>query len=339
MIMKSNLLLVSNMYPDADNPTHGIFVKDIYESFNQQHYDKYKCVLYKQSDKYISKILAYLIFQVKILLKLISVRFDYVYCHYVSHVLFIPVFLKYIGFKFKLIGHVHGSDVHCKPDIVFRLLNYCDIIVVPSEAYRLYLLDRIDYHHKIVVSPSGGIKDNCFTQYKKFKCNTVGFVGRLVSVKRPDRFKKFILHSTNNKLPFNFKVFGSGKLEEIFLNTNLPVEVYPPVHRDELPQVFTEMGFILITSDRESLCLVALEAMANGVVVIANNCGGVSDYIVDGVNGFIVDMSLDNWELQVALILNIDECEYIKISKAAFNTSILYKSSDVSKRLISNVFS
>lgn len=336
--MKHKLLLVSNMYPNAEYPTHGIFVKDIFDSFDDANYTKYKCILHKQSNNHVCKFFSYLFFQIRILIKIILFRPDYVYCHFVSHVLFVPVFFKMVGFNFKLVGHVHGSDVHRKSHLVFKLLNYCDAIVVPSKSYRAYLSNNDIETKKIFVSPSGGVRDSCYTAPRICKSNNIGFVGRLVQVKRPDRFKSFMQYSTDNRLPFNFIVFGSGELISIFQNSHLSFDIYPPVHRDNLPFVFKNMDFILITSDRESLCLVAIEAMANGVIVIANSCGGVSDYIVSGVNGFIVDMSLDNWEEQVASIVNIDFYLYKKISAAGFNTALSYKNSDVSQRLINNVF-
>jgi glycosyltransferase involved in cell wall biosynthesis len=51
---------------------------------------------------------------------------------------------------------------------------------------------------------------------------------------------------------------------------------------------FSDVDIFVLSSFVEGLPLTALEAMASGAVAIAPNVGGVSEIIIDGVNGFLL---------------------------------------------------
>ena len=47
---------------------------------------------------------------------------------------------------------------------------------------------------------------------------------------------------------------------------------------------------MLITSYQEGLGIIGLEAMAHGAAVVSTRCGGPADYVIDGQNGFLVNI-------------------------------------------------
>ena len=59
----------------------------------------------------------------------------------------------------------------------------------------------------------------------------------------------------------------------------------------ELKNYYNSASLMLITSYQEGLGIVGLEALSNGVPVVATNCGGTSDFVVNGKNGFLVDVN------------------------------------------------
>lgn len=62
-------------------------------------------------------------------------------------------------------------------------------------------------------------------------------------------------------------------------------------HLDELQSVLPVADVLLLPSLHESFGLVALEAMACGVVPVVTDRGGAGEFIQDGINGFLRDPS------------------------------------------------
>ncbi len=60
-------------------------------------------------------------------------------------------------------------------------------------------------------------------------------------------------------------------------------------HVDDLAEVLPAADMLLLPSLHESFGLVALEAMACGVVPVVTDRGGAADFILDGSNGFLRD--------------------------------------------------
>jgi len=60
-------------------------------------------------------------------------------------------------------------------------------------------------------------------------------------------------------------------------------------HVDDLAEILPAADVLLLPSLHESFGLVALEAMACGVVPVVTDRGGAADFIQDGVNGFLRD--------------------------------------------------
>ncbi|MDV5171942.1 glycosyltransferase family 4 protein [Photobacterium rosenbergii] len=93
----------------------------------------------------------------------------------------------------------------------------------------------------------------------------VGFVGRLSHEKAIDRFA-----SLCQQLPsMDFHVFGDG--EQASLLDNAPLNWHGFV--SSMAPYWHQLDVLLITSRAEGMPMAALEAMANGVVVIATDVG------------------------------------------------------------------
>jgi len=61
-----------------------------------------------------------------------------------------------------------------------------------------------------------------------------------------------------------------------------------PVHDDELPRYYAACDLFVLPSYHEGFSLVSAEALASGKPVIATRCGGVTDIVRDGYDGFLV---------------------------------------------------
>ena len=58
--------------------------------------------------------------------------------------------------------------------------------------------------------------------------------------------------------------------------------------RKALEGMYKQSHLLILTSEREGMPLVIMEAMAHGVVPIATDVGGISAHVEDGTNGFLV---------------------------------------------------
>lgn len=104
---------------------------------------------------------------------------------------------------------------------------------------------------------------------------------------------------------FLFMIVGYGpeeqKLKDLIKNKNLGKYVKIIPDSKNAKEYLVAGNIFLLTSNREGMPIVVLEAMHNGLPVIATDVGGVSDIVQDNKNGFLV--KLDDINAMVDKIL------------------------------------
>lgn len=63
---------------------------------------------------------------------------------------------------------------------------------------------------------------------------------------------------------------------------------------DDLNTLYAKASVLLITSYQEGLGIVGLEALFHGVPVVATDCGGTRDYVINDVTGYLVPINDDD---------------------------------------------
>jgi glycosyltransferase involved in cell wall biosynthesis len=124
--------------------------------------------------------------------------------------------------------------------------------------------------------------------------NKILFVGRLVEEKNVNILLE-AMHSLIQKYP-KLKLFivGDGpercQLEALCkeLSIEHAVEFIGAINHNQLPEIYSSSTIAVMTSKREGLGLVAIEAMGCGCVVIAPSLPAMEDIIENGVNGVLV---------------------------------------------------
>lgn len=91
------------------------------------------------------------------------------------------------------------------------------------------------------------------------------------------------------------------------------------LEQDQLRQFYEVADLMLITSYQEGLGIIGLEAMSYGIPVVSTDCGGTKDYVINGKNGFLVNIDDDKDMAEKALqILSLSSL-YSYFSSYALN--------------------
>lgn len=110
----------------------------------------------------------------------------------------------------------------------------------------------------------------------------VGWVGRFASIKAPD----LLLDSAIECAPelAHFVMVGDGELrsscESTIRNRNLSSRVMIVGWRRDLPNIYSDLDLVVLTSHNEGTPVALLEAMASSRPFIATDAGGIRDLMI-----------------------------------------------------------
>jgi glycosyltransferase involved in cell wall biosynthesis len=97
------------------------------------------------------------------------------------------------------------------------------------------------------------------------------------------------------KINFTLEIIGDGEkknnLETFIKKRDLYEKVILPgwLPREKLIQSLYSADIFMSTSKREAQGVAIIEALSCGVPVISTDVGGVSDVLIDGFNGYLVE--------------------------------------------------
>lgn len=113
-------------------------------------------------------------------------------------------------------------------------------------------------------------------------------------------------------------IVGKGQQEEFYkakINEyNLKDNIHMLGYREDIPQLLKVSDVLVSLSYREGLPVNVMEAMASGIPVVATDCRGNRDLILNGQNGYIVktDDTVSLEEKILFLAENEKKCEQFK---------------------------
>jgi len=91
--------------------------------------------------------------------------------------------------------------------------------------------------------------------------------------------------------------------------------------REGLRGFYRSLDLFVLTSRQEGLAIVAIEAMACGVPVVATDCGGPADYVVPGENGILTGFAVSEVADAISRIAGTPELRR-KMSQTARKTAV-----------------
>jgi len=279
------------MYPTKESPSAGVFIKNMTDQLSQSEKIDIHLWKLKSGNKYLAYIHFYFLF----IFKLVIVRPDMAYCHFISHTGGLGWLAKKV-LGCKLVLNCHGSDImnslkhkgkRFKLNSIF--LSYADMVITPSAFLKSVVVKNFAISKsKFFISPSGGVKvalnKECENIVKPLR---LGFVGRLIPMKGIDIIVDALYDSEN----IDLFVAGGGDFNYISdkLSGRVKLNYFGEIPQSELNNVYENIDILLFpTRFEESLGLTPLEAMAHSVPVIGSDSGAVGEYIQHGKNGYLI---------------------------------------------------
>jgi glycosyltransferase involved in cell wall biosynthesis len=181
------------------------------------------------------------------------------------------------------------------------LSKLCDaVIVVSREEYR-HALDLGISPAKLCVIPNGIALDRTSQAFGREELRKnwgilagevcIGFVGRLVPQKSPETMlRSFSALPEVSRTQAKLVMIGDGALagacRRLAAQLGIEARVVWLGERDA-KMLMHAFDLFALTSDAEGHPIVALEALARGLPVVATAVGGIADTIHHGVNGFV----------------------------------------------------
>lgn len=340
------ILVVSNMYPNNKYPAYGIFVKRFCDQLSVCHVEHEKSVMYKANNK-LHKLFNYGQFFIRTMFMCVTKSYDYIYIHYGS-ISSIPVIWASKLKSMNIIVNVHGSDVIPINAKQIKLekntkksIAVAEKVIVPSEYFKEEVSKKYaEARNKISIYPSGGVDVTVFLPieksekiklYRKYELEEhiihMGYCGRITQAKGIDTLIKAIELVDKKEEHIKFIIVGNGEydeqLKQLIIDKNLAKRILrlPILNQKELIEIYQILDiFLFPTESKESLGLVAIEAMACGTPVITTDYAAPSYYVKNGCNGYKFKLG-DYKELAGLIMANNDKGTIEHLSQGAFDTA------------------
>ena len=231
-----------------------------------------------------------------------------------------------------LVGTLHGTDVsiHGKhsetgPE-VGKSLRHLDALTTVSASHARLASDVFDLPVPPLVIPN-------FVNLSRFHPGAgngrqpeardrprIAHVSNFRPVKRAQSMARVFL-SIRERLDADLWLVGDGAEMElvraIFQRHAASDHVTYWGLQSDIPRLLAQSDLLLVTSETESFCLAALEAMACGVPVLAPRVGGLPEVVLDGETGILFEADDYAYAADAAVQLLSDPKRLEAMRKAA----------------------
>jgi glycosyltransferase involved in cell wall biosynthesis len=123
----------------------------------------------------------------------------------------------------------------------------------------------------------------------------IGFFGRLVTQKQPDKFLQIAAQILSRIPQARFILVGDGPLRDKILTLAAQMQIDRQVHllgaQNEVMELYSICDLVLLTSQKEGLPNVVMEAMLAAKAVTAFDVGGVKELIPSIAQGAVVALN------------------------------------------------
>ncbi len=231
-----------------------------------------------------------------------------------------------IALEQKIMSKAHATVVICETSRIQILQHYLvDFekihVIYPGIDTRVFNIHKTDYDKKI-----------------KMKKNSILSMCRIVPAKGLDRLLE-ALSLLKNKVDFHWYIGGGQYSESLSSEEKTATEelltqiknhhlqnhitfIGQADHHKEVPAYYRNADLFVLASRYEPFGLTTLEAMACGTAPIVSNVAGSKEVIIDGLNGFTVN--IHDRKQTADLILKLLKDKKV-VSKASENAAFTVK--------------
>lgn len=152
----------------------------------------------------------------------------------------------------------------------------------------------------------------------------IGIVGRITGIKNHHLFIDIAYLLLKNNPQIHFLIIGDGELRDEIVERVNTLGITEKVHFtgwiSETAKMYADLDMMLLTSKNEGTPVTVIEAMYYKIPVISSNVGGMSDLIVDGKTGFLINslIAKDYISVILKLLVSVREKETIGNAAKAF---------------------
>jgi L-malate glycosyltransferase len=232
-----------------------------------------------------------------------------------------------------VVGTLHGTDVSIlgmdpvrRPRLI-QALQSADVLTTVSNSHSLLSAETFGLSSRPHVIPN-------FVDLEKFHPRDTGALGlsperrpriahvsNFRSVKQPLVMAQ-VFSKIRQRMDSELWLIGDGpemdKVKAFFRENGMESDVRYWDIRNEVAELLAQTDLLLVTSWTESFCLVALEAMACGVPVVASRVGGLPEVVVDGKTGLLFDLEQPDEAVNSSLSLLSDPPRHKHMSESAY---------------------
>ena len=241
----------------------------------------------------------------------INEKLDLIHVHYAiphaSAAYLAKQILKYKGIHVPVITTLHGTDITLvgrdpsfEPVVTFSI-NESDGVTAVSESLKKDTYDEFEILSHIEVIPNfidlQRFQKRPHEHFKKSLCpngeKLLMHTSNFRKVKRiEDIVRVFAL--VRKKIPAKLVLIGDGPersgIEVLCRELEVQCDVRFLGKMDGIEEALSLADLFLLTSEKESFGLAALEAMACEVPIISSNAGGIPEVNIHGVTGYVSEV-------------------------------------------------
>ena len=212
------------------------------------------------------------------------------------------------GLYVPIVTTLHGTDITLvgshpfyKPAVTFSI-NKSDAVTAVSKSLKEDTLRLFDIKKQIHVVPNFIDLDKYnhdFTDCQRAMManddeKIITHISNLREVKRVQDVVT-VFYNIQKEMPAKLMLVGEGpereKIEYHCQELGISDKVVFFGKSNEIDKILCFSDLFLLPSKTESFGLAALEAMASGVPVISSNTGGIPEVNIQGISGFLSDVS------------------------------------------------